>query len=340
MSKPLLRPVTLKNVAMAAGVSYQTVSRAVNGYAEIHPDTRQRILQIAEELGYRPNRLAGSLRSAYSKVIGLIVSDIENGYFAEVAAGVEAEATAEGYSVILANTGEDIARERAAVTSLFERRVDGLVIAPAEGDHAFLETDLPRSFPVVAFNRMLPHPRYGAVLSENEAGAQMAVEHLIARGHRKIGAIVASPSLITSRERLNGFRSAMRAANLPIKPEWVATGTIYPEGARLAASKIFAGRDHPTGLLTSSQRITEGVLLALRKLGLKHGRDVDIVGFDNFPWAALLEPPLTLVAQETHQIGRQAVRMLLGMIAGTSGPSTVRLPTRLVARPEIPGDPG
>src|SRR5262249_48114120 len=159
----------------------------------------------------------------------------ENQFFAEVAAGVEAEATEQGYSVILANTSEDIARERAAVTSLFERRVDGLIVAPADGDHAFLETDLSSDFPVVGINRTLPLPRYGAVLSENEHGAQAAVEHLVRRGHSKIGVIVASTSLITSRERLNGFRTAMRAAKLPIKPEWVDTGTMRPQGARQVA---------------------------------------------------------------------------------------------------------
>ncbi len=330
MPKAPERPVTIKNVAAAAGVSYQTVSRAINGYTDINAETRQKVLQIAEELGYRPNRLAGGLRSAQSKAIGLVVSDLENGFFAEVAAGVEAEATDQGYSVLLANTNEDIARERAAVCGLFERRVDGLIIAPAEGDHGFLETDLPSTFPVVAINRTLPLTRYGAVLSENERGAQAAVEHLIERGHRKIGAIVASTNLITSRERLNGFRSAMRAAKLPIKPEWVATGTIRPDGARVAAATICALPDRPTALLTSSHRITEGVLLALKDLNLRHGRDVEVIGFDNFPWAALLDPPLTLVAQATNQIGREAVGMLIRMITGTGEPSILRLPTRLI----------
>lgn len=330
MRKRNRRSTTLKDVARAAGVSYQTVSRAINGYAEISPQTRQKVLQITKRLGYRPNRLAGSLRSNQSKVIGLIVSDIENVFFAEVAAGVEAEARSRGYSVFLANSGEDITRERQAVTSLFERRVDGLIIAPAEGDHAYLKSELPKKFPVVAINRSLELPEFGAVLTQNEEGARVAVQHLIDRGHKKIGAIVASLSLMTSRERLKGFQIAMSAAKLRIHQEWLATGGVRPEVARVAALKIFTMRDHPTAILTSSHRILEGVLLALKDLDLRHGRDVEIVGFDNVPWAGLIDPPLTIISQPTNLIGQEAVRMIVDMITGTGRPSIVRVPTRLI----------
>jgi LacI family transcriptional regulator len=334
MRKRSQQSVTLKDVARAAGVSYQTVSRAINGYAEISPETRSKVLRITTKLGYRPNRLAGSLRTKQSKVIGLIVSDVENVFFAEVAAGVEAEATSRGYSVILANSSEDILRERQAVTTLFERRVDGFIIAPTEGDHDYLSAALPKKLPVVAINRKIEHPQYGAVLVENEEGARAAVEYLISRGHKKIGAIVASAALMTSRERLSGFQSAMRTAKLPVRPEWLATGSVRPEGARAAATKIFRMRDHPTAMLTSSHRISEGVLLALKELGLRHGHDVELVGFDSTPWAALLHPPLPVIAQPTNRIGREAVRMLVDMISGAGGPSIIRLPTRLVTHTE------
>jgi len=334
--KQKTRPVTLKDVAQRAGVSYQTVSRAINGHADINAETRERVLKIARQLGFRPNRLAGSLRTSQSQVIGLVVSDIENSFHAEVAAGVEAEANSRGFSVILANSGEDLFRERQAVTNLFERRVDGLILAPAQGDHGYIDSDLPKSFPIVAINRRLELSRCGAVLLENEQAARMAAEHLIARGHKKIGAIIASPELMTSRERLVGFRSAMATAGLPVRPEWLGTGksTIHPEGARAAAVRIFSQRDHPTAMMTSSSRISEGVLLALRELGLKHGRDVEVVGFDRTPWAALLEPPMPVIEQPTRHIGREATRMLVAMIEGTGGPSVARFPGKLVTHME------
>jgi len=328
--KPEPRTVTLKDVAREAEVSFQTVSRAINGHSEISEETRDKVLAICRRLGYRPNRLAGSLRAKHSKVIGLVVSDIENAYFAEVVSGAEAETTARGWSLLLANSGEDLERERKAVVSLFERRVDGLIIAPAEGDHGYLRKELPPRFPLVAFNRSIELPGCGAVLTENEAGARQAVDYLISRGHAKIGAIVASLGLMTSRERVAGFRAAMRAAGLPVREEWLATGGVQAKSGREAALRVLSKKDRPSALLTSSHRITEGVMHALRELGLRYGNDVEIVSFDNVPWATFLDPPLPVVAQPTQRIGREAVQMLMGMIEGTAKPTVLRLPVQLI----------
>jgi LacI family transcriptional regulator len=323
--------ITIKDVARDAAVSIQTVSRAINGHSEISAETRERVMAVCRSLGYRPNRLAGSLRAKHTNVIGLVVSDIENAYFAEVVSGVESETTRLGYSVLLANSGEDIGRERQAVASLFERRVDGLIIAPAEGDHGYLRREIPKDFPIVAFNRLLDGvPGCGAVLTENERGARDAVDYLIARGHRKIGAIVASAGLMTSRERLTGFKLAMSAAGLPVRQEWLATGGVHAERARLGALEVLGRKERPTALLTSSHRITEGVMQALKELGLRYGADVELVSFDNVRWASFLEPPLPVVEQPTHDIGRAAIRMLVGMINGQVKPSVVRLPVRLL----------
>jgi LacI family transcriptional regulator len=212
--------------------------------------------------------------------------------------------------------------------------VDGLILAPAQGDHSYLQTALPKKFPIVTINRKIEFARCGAVVIENEQAARRAVEYLIARGHQKIGAIVASAELSTSRERLAGFRAAMTKAGLPVRREWLATGTVRPEGARIAAIKIFTQADRPTALMTSSHRISEGVLLALKELGLKFGRDVDIVGFDHVRWSALIDPPMAVIEQPTQDIGREATRMLVDMINGTAGPSIVRLPARLITHEE------
>lgn len=328
--KPESGTVTLKDVAREAQVSFQTVSRAINGQPEISDETREKVLAVCRKLGYRPNRLAGSLRAKHSKVIGLVVSDIENAFFAEVVSGAEAETTARGWSLLLANSGEDLARERNAVVSLFERRIDGLIIAPAEGDHAYLRKELPRDFPLVAFNRALELNGCGAVLTENESGARSAVEYLIRRGHKEIGAIVASLGLMTSRERIAGFRAGMEAAGLPVREDWIGIGGVHSDSARLAALKVLSREDRPTALLTSSHRVTEGVLHALRELGLRYGKDVELVSFDNIPWATFLEPPLPVVAQPTQRIGREAVQMLMRMIDGTGKSSVLRLPVQLV----------
>lgn len=324
-------PVTLKDVGRRAGVSYQTVSRAINGYPEIKPETRERVLRVARQLRYRPNRLAGSLRTNRSHAIGLIMSDVENVFFAEVVSGVEAEASLRGYSVILANSGEDIGRERRAVAALMERRVDGLIIAPAEGNHRYLAAELPRGFPAIAINRMIEGLRCGAALVDNEAGAYTATQYLIRQGHSRIGAVIGSRGLMTSRERLAGFQAAVRDHGLTLRPEWVRFGGVRPEGGRLATLEIFKAPEPPTALFASSNKLAEGALRALKELGLRMGHDVGIVGFDYVSWARLLDPPLPVVAQPTYEIGRRAVGLLLDMIGGVARePRIIRLPTRLL----------
>ncbi|WP_457093544.1 LacI family DNA-binding transcriptional regulator [Microvirga sp. P5_D2] len=336
-SKPPSSAVTLKDVGREAGVSYQTVSRVVNGTAGVKDETRKRVLEAAQKLGFHPNRVAHSLRTSRSKAIGLIMADIENVFFAEVVGGVEAEASRQGYSVILAHSSEELEREVRAVFGLMERRVDGLIIAPADGDHSYLKTALPQHFPLVAINRAITELDCGAVLTDNEAGARAAVQYLIDRGHEKIGAITASANLMTSLERLKGIKAAMKNANLPVREEWISTsGGFRPEIAQIAARNILTQADRPTAIFASHNRIAEGTLLALRELGLNRNRDVEVIGFDNVPWARLVDPPMPVIAQPAHQIGQRAVEMLLGLIHdNTATFETVRLSAELISH-EIP----
>jgi LacI family transcriptional regulator len=295
----------------------------MNGSALVSPTTRDQVLAAAQELGFRVNRVAGSLRKNESRVIGLVMSDVANLSFAEVVGGVEAEAALHNYSVILANSGEDLERERAAVVGLLERRADGLIVAPAEGDHSYIGREIPEDFPMVAINRMMEEIKCCAVLSDNEGGARMAVEYLVSRGHSRIGALVGTAELMTSRERLAGYKAALRDAGLPMRDEWIGVGGVRPESACAAA---------------------EGVLLAMKQLRLRRDRDVEVIGFDDVPWARLVDPPMPVIAQETHQIGQRAVQMLLGLIGGTDQRiEVVRLPTRLMTNETAPqentGDP-
>lgn len=336
MAKKTVRAPTLKDVARLAGVSYQTVSRAVNGQPEISAETRENVLRAAQSLGYRVNRVAGSLRSRRTGAIGLVMSDIENAFFAEVVSGVEAEARARGYSVFLANSNEDLEREREVTLGLLERRVDGLIIAPAEGDHSYLAEELPKGFPIVAINRQIVHPSCGAVLLKNVEAADTATAHLIAKGNTSIGALVGSLGLMTSQERLQGFRRALERHGLPFVEGWVRHGGLRRETARRAALEILAPAERPTALFTSSNMLTEGALMAMRDLGLRAGRDIDLVGFD-LGFAPLLSPPLPIVAQPTDEIGRRAVSLLLDVIDGRRREApVVRLAGRFVPEVDIP----
>ncbi|MGF6771786.1 LacI family transcriptional regulator [Paraburkholderia sp. GAS199] len=325
------RAPTLKDVGRQAGVSYQTVSRVMNGSERVSPATRELVVAAAQQLGFRMNRVAGSLRTNRSRTIGLVMSDVANLFFAEVVGGVEAEAALNDYSVILANSGEDLAREGVAVMGLMERRVDGLIVAPAEGEHRYLSRDLPERFPLVAINRMIEDYPCGAVLSDNEGGARLAVQYLIERGHTRICALAGSRGLMTSRERIAGFKTALKDARVPVRRDWIRFGGLQANSACAAALALLDTDDRPSALFATSNTIAEGALLAMRELGLQRNRDVEVIGFDDVPWARLVDPPMPVIAQDTHQIGRLAVRMLLGLIdRHDSGSEIVRLPTRLM----------
>ncbi|MPW19632.1 substrate-binding domain-containing protein [Paraburkholderia sp. CNPSo 3157] len=325
------RAPTLKDVGKQAGVSYQTVSRVMNGSERVSPETRELVMAAAQQLGFRVNRVAGSLRTNRSRTIGLVMSDVANLFFAEVVGGVEAEAALNNYSVILANSNEDLAREREAVIGLMERRVDGLIVAPTEGYHGYLSRDLPEHFPLVAINRKIDEMPCGAVLSDNEGGARIAVQYLLERGHTRIGALSGSGGLMTSRERIAGFKAALKEARVPLRRDWIRYAGLKSDTACECALELLASKDRPTALFATSNTIAEGVLLAMRELRLRRNEDVEVICFDDVPWARLVDPPMPVVAQDTHQIGRLAVRMMLGLIDRSGAASdVVRLPTRLL----------
>lgn len=325
------RAPTLKDVGKQAGVSYQTVSRVMNGSERVSPETRDLVMAAAQQLGFRVNRVAGSLRTNRSRTIGLVMSDVANLFFAEVVGGVQAEAALNHYSVILANSNENLECEREVVTGLMERRVDGLIVAPAEGEHSYLSRDLPERFPLVAINRMIDDAVCSAVLSDNEGGARLAAQYLLERGHTRIGALSGSRGLMTSRERIEGFKAALKEARVPIRREWIRFAGLKADPACTCALALLDSADRPSALFATSNTIAEGVLLAMRELGLRRNEDVDVICFDDVPWARLVDPPMPVIAQDTHQIGRLAVRKLLGLIERTDAPGDIaRLPTRLL----------
>ncbi|WP_267929938.1 LacI family DNA-binding transcriptional regulator [Paraburkholderia sp. ZP32-5] len=325
------RPPTLKDVGRIAGVSYQTVSRVMNGSGPVNLKTRELVLAAARQLGFRVNRVAGSLRTSRSRTLGLVMSDVANLFFAEVVGGVEAEAALNNYSVILANSNESLDQEREAVLGLMERRVDGLIVAPAEGNHEYLSRDLPERFPLVAINRMIDGSACSAVLSDNEGGARLAVQYLLERGHTRIGALAGSRGLMTSRERIIGFKAALKDARVPVRRDWIRFAGLKADTSFAATLALLDNADRPSALFATSNTIAEGVLLAMRELGLRRNQDVEVICFDDVPWARLVDPSMPVIAQDTHQIGRLAVRMLLGLIdRSATEPQVVRLPTRLM----------
>jgi DNA-binding LacI/PurR family transcriptional regulator len=321
----VLMAVTLKQVAESAGVSYQTVWRAIHNGPGILPETRESVLAAAVRLGYQRNRIAGSLRTQKSATIGLVVLDVRDAHASEITLGVEEEATRQGLSVLFANSHDDVRRERGAVMSLMEHRVDGLILSPStSGDHNYLRKAIPKGFPLVAVNRPIRIPRFHAVLS-NDQDAELAARYLITKGHTKIAGVFGDLTATPMHGRHNAFVEELSRKKLSVRPSWILDGANTAEAGRAAVHRIFNSPRRPTSLFAASSRLTEGVLYGLRDIGLRHGCDVDVVGFD-LRYAGLLDPPLPVLSQPAREMGRLAVDLLVRLLSGVSVEALHRLP--------------
>jgi LacI family transcriptional regulator len=333
--------ITLEEVARKAGVSVSTVSRALTRPDRVARDTREKVIEAANTLGYAPNQLARSLRQRASRTIGLIISDIQVQFHSEVAKGVEDTAQAHGYTTILCNSDEDGTKEHTYLDLLKGFRVSGIILEPTEENVAAIEAITRGGTPVVEVDRISGAKGVSSVLSENIEGATQAVQHLADLGHTRVGLIGSDLKLTSGRERLKGFQDAMREQKLELREGWtqIARQNTDEEGFR-ATVRMFQGENRPDALFVASSALTGGVLRALRELGLKIPRDVSVISFDDPRWASFIDPPLTVIAQDAYGLGVRAAEIILSSLEGKpqsrralKGESrTVRLPTRLVLR--------
>jgi LacI family transcriptional regulator len=317
------RRPTMKDVATLAGVSLSTVSRVVNGDPG-RPDLAKRVLDAVEMLGYERDLTASTLRRAdrSSGSIGLLLSDVGNPFFASVLRGIEDMARTRSSMTIVASSDEDPDRERALAATLTARRVDGLIIVPTGADNSYLQGRRAH-VPLVFIDRP---PRYldaDAVLSDNYGGARMAAEHLRRFGHTRIAFLGDRHTLHTAVERRRGYESC-------VADPLVRTDLDTASSAEAATHELL-DEHAPTALLTGQNLITIGAARALRQRGEQHR--IALVGFDDVPLADLLDPGITVVAQQPVELGRQAASRLFARIDGDAGPSqSVTIATQLVER--------
>ncbi len=326
--------VTIVDVARLAGVSVSTVSHVLNDTRPVRPETCQRVRAVIAETRYSPDGVARALRRAKTECIGLVVTDTGQPGFADMIRGVEQEARGAGFTLLLANSGEDREREKAAIKGLLGRRVDGLLLAQVGGSpHSVVESIVAQGVPVVLLDR-LSTPDVDQVGVETVEPMKLLVRHLIELGHRQIGLVSAEDSVFTIRERRHGYTEALREAGLPEALEVVA-GDIYltATGARQAVHRLFAGQHPPTAIVAASQLLAVGALQAFAELGLAVPADVAMVVFDDFPYAELFTPRITCVAQPNVEIGREAARLLVRRMRFPDAPfRTVRLKPKLMHR--------
>jgi LacI family transcriptional regulator len=337
----MARRVTMSDVAREAGVSLMTVSRVVNDKGEVSPATRQRILGIIEQLGYRPSGIARGLATQRTGTIGLVVPDISNPFFSEVARGAEHEAYAAGYNVFLCNTEEETQRELAVLQSLEEKRVDGVVLCSSRLDRDVLREALSHHPAVVLANRRL-QPTYGdnevgVVMLADLDGGRIATQHLLNSGHQMVGFLAGPSASRSGHERAKGYRTALCAAHSAHHPGWARHCSPTVNGGREAARELLIDQPELTALFCYNDLVAVGALQACADLGRTVPDDLAVVGFDDIPLAALVTPPLTTCRVPRYELGAQAMRLLLDHINDCPGECTdIVLGPELIVRASAP----
>lgn len=326
---------TLEEVASRASVSISTVSRVLNTPAMVRPGTRTRVEEAIRQLHYRPNRVARRLRSQDGRahLLGLIIPDIQNMFFSHIVRGVEDGARAHDYAVILCNSDEDLDREQFYLDILRAESADGVILPPIRGDERTARRLAELDLPVVCIDRRLARTSVDTVVVENREGARAAIHHLVGLGHRRIGVIIGPLNLSTSVERLAGYRQALEEAGIPPDDTLIGSGGPRRKDGRRIAAALLEARPRATALFAGNALLTLGALEALRERGLRIPEDVAIVGYDDEPWASLLDPPLTTVRQPSYEIGRRATELLFQRIEATNrSPALVVLEPQLIVR--------
>jgi len=309
-----MRRVTIKDIAKEAGVSPQTVSRAINDKGEISPQTQERILRIAERMGYRPNSIARSLATRRTQNIGLVVPDVVNPFFAGVARGIEDAAHQANYNVFLCNTDENVERETSAIHSLEAQRVDGLILCSSRLSEPQLLKLADRYQPLVLINRHIDHPQTGSVCVDDAKGAEEAIRYLLQLGHRNIGLLAGPATSHSGRERLRGYKLAMSEYTPDLPPSWQLNCPPQVEGGQAAAQDLLNSTPELTALFGYNDLVAVGALRACKELGLDVPEDLAIIGCDDISLAALVSPALTTIHIPTYNLGQQTMTLLLQMV--------------------------
>lgn len=313
---------TIRDVAKRAGVAISTASAALNRSAPVSEEVIAKVEQAVREIGYVPHGAAQSLRSGQSRLIGLIVPNISNPHFSAVARIIENVCLSAGYLSMAFSTGQDSERENHILRMLRQQRVAGLIIIPTRSDAEHgerLKKEL--HVPTVLLDMYVEGLQHDVLKLDNVAATRMATEHLIRLGHRRIGVLTGIPDLITSEDRLAGYLEAHRRAGLAVEPELLLKGDFDEQTAHASTVAAMTGASPPTALVSFNNMMTMGALHALRELGLKAPADVSFVGVDDFDFADLLDPPLTVVRVPVAEMTVRSIEVLLEEISSKNPPT-------------------
>jgi LacI family transcriptional regulator len=326
--------VTIKDIAKYLNISYATVSRALNNRYGVNEETRQKVLEAARNLRYHPNASARELVSKKNNIIGLILPDIENPFFPEVASNIIKTAAEYGYTVFLCITDWDLDQQTAYIETLIENRVEGLIISPIEQSNLQIQSLLGSDIPVVYVSEAQQGDDCSYVAIDNFRGARLATSHLIDRGFGPVYYFGAVADKITNDERFAGYQAAMEDHQINPDPKWVHMGDYYHRTGYVMIRDLIARKEIPRSVFAINDQIALGIIQGVRESNLRVPEDVAVVGFDNIPMAAFPEIQLTTIAQPKSDLGKIAMDVLWHLIQNgpESKPERILLPTQLIIR--------
>lgn len=321
------RPVRIKDVALEAGVSSATVSYAIAGSRGVSEDTRRRILKIASNLGYIPNRQAAALRARRSMILGFLVTDIKNPFFADIVCGIESTAAAKGYRLMLCVTGDDPKDEARHLQMLLEHGIDGLILVPIARDRegAYPNTALLRTFqrrrtPIISIVESIKDYPTARITTSVYEGTRLVADHLIALGHRRIAYFSQPFHRIQKFGRHAAYHDALSREGIPFQPELMVEAGLTPDDAYQKTGQVLDRGVRFTAAMYPNDYMAVGGLRMLRERGLRVPEDVSVTGLDDVEWAKFCEVPLTTARFPTRTLGEMAVRELVERLSHTPLP--------------------
>lgn len=334
------RRVTIVDIARAAGVSKSTVSLVLNGSDRVRPQTRDAVRKAMDELDYVYNRNAANLRHPETRIVGMVINDLTNPFYTELAVGIEHVLRTSGYVPFLAHTSESVLRQAEVVRSMAEHGASGLILAPTlDSGAAEINALAELGLPIVLAIRRIKGAKTSLVVADNKAGAAQAADHLVSLGHRRIAFLGGLPQMGVRQDRRDGFVDALRRHGLPAESCLDFESPPTKDGGFHAMSVLLARPDRPTAAFCFNDVVALGAMLALARHGLVPGRDMALTGFDDIVEARHVFPPLTTVSVDVEALGERAAQMLLRLIAHRGAPPETYVgEARLVVR-ESSGPP-
>ncbi|SKA91168.1 transcriptional regulator, LacI family [Caloramator quimbayensis] len=303
--------VTIKDIAKILNVSYATVSKALSDRDDISEEMKAKVRKVAEELNYKPNYIARGLVKKETKTIGLIIPDITNPFYSEIAMAIEETVNKEGYSVFLCNSNWKNSNENDYINLLTSKKVDGIIIAPIGEESLNLESV---DIPIVIVGTKKSYNNQNYVVIDDEKGGYIAVKHLIKQNCKKIMFVGGKQNVQSNKQRLEGYKRALIESNYEINEQYIRSGNFKQESGYLIMKKVFNDGIIPDGVFAGNDLLALGVMRSALDFGLKIPDDIKIVGFDDIPFASLPEISLTTILQPKYKMGEHAANMLLSKI--------------------------